>query len=139
MSLMFDEAKIEIDKIIVDLCKKWSIPKPKIGYNVRGKLMAGEARVHFNKEDVASKLEVRFNLKFLSGKNYRRFMDQTVPHEIAHILSYIRHGKKALGHGLYWEEAMDDLGISIEVEHEMNIAPYFLKPKTSKKEIPVWY
>lgn len=45
-------------------------------------------------------------------------MQDTLVHEFAHLLSYARHGKKGVGHGEPWRQAMKDLGARPEVYHD---------------------
>lgn len=41
----------------------------------------------------------------------------TLLHEYAHLLAYYRHGQKAANHGVYWKQAMEDLGQEPKVRH----------------------
>lgn len=41
----------------------------------------------------------------------------TLLHEYAHLLAYQRHGRKAANHGIYWQQAMADLGLPPIVRH----------------------
>ncbi len=34
----------------------------------------------------------------------------TLVHEYAHLLAYVRYGRKGVGHGPPWKQAMTDLG-----------------------------
>jgi SprT protein len=45
-------------------------------------------------------------------------MESTLRHEYAHLLAVDRHGRKAAGHGVFWREAMLELGCSPEVRHQ---------------------
>ncbi|HVT10818.1 MAG TPA: SprT-like domain-containing protein [Fimbriimonadaceae bacterium] len=42
---------------------------------------------------------------------------QTLLHEYAHLLAVDRHGRKAANHGVYWKQAMVDLGVEPKVRH----------------------
>jgi len=44
-------------------------------------------------------------------------MESTLRHEYAHLLAVARHGRKAAGHGRWWQEAMRDLGCEPKVRH----------------------
>lgn len=44
-------------------------------------------------------------------------MRDTLVHEYAHLLAYVRNGKSAIGHGCHWQRAMRDLGAEPKVRH----------------------
>ena len=46
----------------------------------------------------------------------------TLLHEYAHLLAYDRHGRKAANHGIYWKQAMLDLGLEPKVRHSYECA-----------------
>ncbi len=46
-----------------------------------------------------------------------RQVEETLVHEYAHLLAFSRHGRKSVGHGPLWQEAMADLGAKPEVRH----------------------
>lgn len=45
----------------------------------------------------------------------------TLVHEYAHLLAYHRHGKKGVGHGPPWKQAMVDLGAPPKVRHNYEV------------------
>ena len=44
-------------------------------------------------------------------------MIDTLKHEYAHLMAYAKHGRKGVGHGAPWEEAMVELGLEVRVQH----------------------
>jgi len=47
---------------------------------------------------------------------------QTLLHEYAHLLAVDRHGQNAANHGVYWKQAMIDLGLEPKVRHSYECA-----------------
>ncbi|MFZ4507968.1 MAG: SprT-like domain-containing protein [Fimbriimonas sp.] len=45
----------------------------------------------------------------------------TLIHEYAHLLSYVRHGRAGAGHGRGWQQAMRDLGAEPKVHHTYEV------------------
>lgn len=83
---------------------------PTVSYAVRG-LKAGVAYLQRN--------EVRFN-PILLQENGQDFVNQVVPHELAHILVYQRFGQVA-PHGREWKMVMETvLGVPAEIYHCFN-------------------
>lgn len=80
---------------------------PTINYEVRG-LKAGVAYLQRN--------EVRFN-PILLEENGQEFVNQVVPHELAHIIVYQQFGRVA-PHGKEWKMVMETvLGVPAETYH----------------------
>ncbi len=46
----------------------------------------------------------------------------TLLHEYAHLLAVERHGRKAANHGIFWKQAMLDLGLEPRVRHSYEVA-----------------
>ena len=53
--------------------------------------------------------------KDLMKTEYQELLDDVLRHEIAHYLSYIRHGEKGLGHGLEFRSICREFNWSMEV------------------------
>ncbi|WP_192867868.1 SprT family zinc-dependent metalloprotease [Thaumasiovibrio subtropicus] len=68
---------------------------PSIRFNQRGKI-AGSARLQ--------SWELRFNLTLLL-ENQPAFLDDVVPHEVAHLITYALYGK-VRPHGKEWQQIM---------------------------------
>ena len=45
----------------------------------------------------------------------------TLKHEYAHLMAYVRHGKKGAGHGVHWRSAMVELGLEPKVRHKYDV------------------
>lgn len=95
-----------------------SFHAPEVNYNVRG-LKAGVAYLTRN--------EIRFN-PILLQENGAEFVNQVVPHELAHILVYQHFGSVA-PHGKEWQMMMEEvLGVKAETYHcfdTTNVAKQF--------------
>lgn len=82
-------------------------PPPTINYNVRG-LKAGVAYLPQN--------EIRLN-PILLEENGQAFIQQVVPHELAHLLVYQQYGR-VQPHGKEWKKVMEQvLGVPAETYH----------------------
>lgn len=46
----------------------------------------------------------------------------TLVHEYAHLLAFVRHGARGVGHGAGWQRAMRDLGAEPRVRHTYEVA-----------------
>ena len=55
-------------------------------------------------------------------KNQDEFFNETIPHEVAHILQYVLYPKEKLSHGRRWKEIMIKLGLKPSVYHHMDIS-----------------
>jgi SprT protein len=47
----------------------------------------------------------------LLNENMEYIINQTVPHEVAHLVAYLIYGKQALGHGYEWRSVMSVFGL----------------------------
>lgn len=82
-------------------------PTPTVHYNVRG-LKAGVAYLQQN--------EIRLN-PILLAENGQAFIQQVVPHELAHLLVYQQYGR-VQPHGKEWKMMMEQvLGVPAEIYH----------------------
>lgn len=80
---------------------------PTVSYSVRGQ-KAGIAYLERN--------EIRFN-PVLLAENNQTFINQTVPHELAHILVYQQFGRVA-PHGKEWKMMMEEvLNVPAHIYH----------------------
>lgn len=74
---------------------KRQFPRPDISFKQTGK-SAGSARLQLN--------QLRFNMILLQ-ENQQHFIQQTVPHEVAHLLVYQLYGRTK-PHGKEWQNIM---------------------------------
>lgn len=95
-----------------------SFPRPCIYLNMRGRA-AGSARLQT--------WELRFN-PALYEANQQAFMDEVVPHEVAHLLVYALWGEgrgrnRVLPHGRQWQSVMREVfGLAPNTTHSFDLA-----------------
>lgn len=56
------------------------------------------------------RLEIRYNLE-IAALQPQAFLAETVPHEVAHLVVWLTHGRSAKPHGPEWRAVMQHLGI----------------------------
>jgi SprT protein len=86
----------------------FSIEKPKITFNLKGRV-AGKA--------VSKKWEIRLNPHFLENGYFEDMLNQTLPHEFAHLICS-KYFPEENGHGPYWKMVMRKLGLKPERCHD---------------------
>jgi SprT protein len=113
MRLTFSEAKCLVSKKLAELCVKaqtlYGVKiEPAVSYDQRG-LAAGQANYSEN--------SIRFNRELLE-KYAEDFIDQTVPHEFAHLVAYRVYGSRIKPHGNEWRSIMVALGATPSRTHK---------------------
>ncbi|WP_246837722.1 SprT-like domain-containing protein [Salinicola sp. MH3R3-1] len=90
------------------------LPRPAIWFDLRGR-SAGQA--HYQRGGL------RFNWTLLR-ENRQAFMDEIVPHEMAHwLVFHLEEGARARPHGREWQTVMRQLyGLKPTVTHRFDIA-----------------
>ncbi len=89
-----------------------TFPRPIINFNQRGKA-AGSARLQTN--------ELRFNAILLQ-ENQQHFITHTVPHEVAHLLTYQLYGRTK-PHGKEWQQIMNQIfELAAKTTHQYDTA-----------------
>ena len=73
--------------------------RPRVSFELRGQ-KAGVAYLQRN--------ELRFNAQ-LYRENHQHFLQQTVPHEVAHLLAQALYGDRIRPHGREWQGLMTGL------------------------------
>jgi len=107
--------KEKLDKVISECYTKLekalghSLPRPTISFNLRGKA-AGKAHLTENK--------IRLNRGLLMFYE-SEVLNQTLPHEIAHLAAW-QHFKHS-GHGREWAWCMGVLGKPPNVYHTLDV------------------
>lgn len=76
-----------------------SFPRPALLINLRG-LSAGVAELQKNR--------LRFNAVLLQ-ENERAFLNEVVPHEVAHLLAWQLYGRSIRPHGVEWQQIMQQV------------------------------
>ncbi|MDO6708051.1 SprT family zinc-dependent metalloprotease [Photobacterium sp. 1_MG-2023] len=85
---------------------------PVIRFNQRGKI-AGSARLQ--------SWEIRYN-PVLLAENPQAFLDEVVPHELAHLLTFACYGS-VKPHGPEWQRMMSEvMGVPPRTTHSFDIA-----------------
>jgi len=95
-----------------ELRLKRTFPRPIIKFNQRGKA-AGSARLQTN--------ELRFNAILLQ-ENQQHFITHTVPHEVAHLLTYQLYGRTK-PHGKEWQQIMNQIfALTAKTTHQYDVS-----------------
>ena len=89
-------------------------PAIDIAYDLRGK-SAGQVRFNPEKKPV-----VRYNLS-IALLQPQAFLSQTVPHEVAHVVTWVLHGHKVRPHGREWQSVMAYFGLAGQRCHSFEI------------------
>lgn len=88
-------------------------PEPKLVYQQRGTAAGTAWLEHY---------EIRLN-PLLLLENERAFIDEVVPHELAHLLVWKHFGRKAAPHGKEWKWMMESvLGVPARRTHPFALA-----------------
>ena len=79
-------------------------PMLEVRCDLRGKA-AGQVRHYAD-----GRLVIRYNLG-MARLQPRQFIAETVPHEVAHVITWLCHGRRARPHGEEWRAVMRHFGI----------------------------
>lgn len=93
---------------------QWPVgrPLPQLCFNQRGKA-AGTARL--------TQWSIRLNPVLLAA-HPQVFLDEVIPHELAHLLVFARHGRTR-PHGVQWQRLMQDtFQLTPRVTHDLDIS-----------------
>lgn len=90
-------------------------PEVQIRFDLRGRA-AGQARFGAGLPAV-----LRYNPVLLAA-NAEDFLATTVPHEVAHLLAYCRHGARIRPHGREWRALMELFGVAPERCHSYDLS-----------------
>lgn len=101
------------------------LPEPTLDFSLRGK-MAGQAgwRVKsLGRRKQAQDFRLRFNLEAYA-LHPADMLDDTVPHEIAHLVVVARFGPGRKPHGPEWQEVMREcFGLAPRRTHQLALTP----------------
>lgn len=82
-----------------------------IGFDLRG-VCGGKAH--------CGEWKIRYS-PVLAAQNMDDFLVNTVGHEVAHLVAYFLHGRKAVNHGPYWQDVMVKLGLEPSIYHDYDV------------------
>jgi SprT protein len=85
-----------------------------IRFDLRGKA-AGQVRIRGQ-----GRYLIRYNLELLK-RGGQDFLEQTVPHEVAHVLACHRFGRNIRPHGREWKAIMGQLGAEPTRCHDYDV------------------
>lgn len=88
-------------------------PLPRLRFDLRGR-SAGQARLQ--------DWTIRLNRSLLLAHG-QAFIEDTVPHELAHLVAYAMHGGRIRPHGPQWRALMDVLERPATVCHDYAVTP----------------
>jgi SprT protein len=92
------------------------LPAVEVRFDLRG-TSAGQARIMGRDRPAI----IRYNAYFLA--RYReRFLDRTVPHEVAHVVCYHLYGAAIRPHGPQWRQVMQAFGADASPRHDFQPA-----------------
>ncbi|RJS94463.1 SprT-like domain-containing protein [Salinisphaera sp. Q1T1-3] len=93
------------------------LPVPEVRFDLRGRA-AGQAV--FARR--SRRCHVRINADLLAS-HPREMLDETVPHEIAHVVVYRLYGTRAKPHGREWQSLMQAFGVDASPCHALPAEP----------------
>jgi SprT protein len=92
-----------------------AVSAPSIRFDLRGQA-AGQFRLGPGGEPM-----IRYNPALLA-RHEAEFLAQTVPHEVAHYLAYLRFGRGIRPHGPEWQQIMQALGADPRRCHDFDVS-----------------
>jgi SprT protein len=103
--LLQDRVRERTGKLLADAAAWLRIPLPRVSvrFDLRGR-SAGQARL-----GSPGPALIRYNPALLRA-NPDDFLASTVPHEVAHLIAFARHGIRIRPHGVEWETIMRHMG-----------------------------
>lgn len=69
---------------------------------------------------------IRYN-KLLLEQNGEAFLSQTLPHEVAHLVAYVLHGRSIRPHGKEWKAVMEFFGADAVRCHNFSLDNHSVK------------
>ncbi len=101
------------------------ISEPSVDFSLRGRA-AGQARATgnpWNKGRQPFDLTLRFNLQAYE-LDPEQFLAETVPHEVAHLINWLRFHGRAGAHGPEWAAIMTEcFGLPASRTHTLDLLP----------------
>lgn len=98
------------------------MPMPTCSFDLRGKT-AGKAWTARKGAGAAGQavLHVQLN-SVLFQENVQGFLQDTIPHEVAHLVTRRLYGRAVASHGPEWQHVMRTLGVSPERTHSYDVS-----------------
>lgn len=96
-----------------------------VRFDLRGRA-AGQARF-----TPAGGMEIRYNLA-IATLQPDQFLRETVPHEVAHVVTWLLHGQRVRPHGSEWQAIMRHLG----VDHPRRCHDFQMPPLRRQRKWP---
>ncbi|AGA89539.1 hypothetical protein Thimo_0700 [Thioflavicoccus mobilis 8321] len=90
-----------------------TMPTPEIRFDLRGQA-AGQARI------APTGTQIRYNRQLLHD-NPTEFLNQTIPHEVAHLVAYRVFGRRIRPHGREWQAVMAFFGAPAQRCHRFAV------------------
>lgn len=98
---------------------------PDVDFSLRGRA-AGQAQLRLDHRQAGGngpRLRLRFNLEAFA-LDPEEFLCHTIPHEIAHLITWRRFGKEVAPHGQEWREIMTScFGLPAHRTHTLALQP----------------
>lgn len=102
------------------LCPRLRLPQPVVRFDLKG-LAAGQA--HTQPRGLRRRRDViRLNPTLLA-RHPREMLEETVPHEVAHLVIGRRYGRRAAPHGPEWRSLMAAFGVPARACHTLRAEP----------------
>jgi len=93
------------------------LPVPEVAFDLRGR-SAGQAIFARRSREV----RIRINAKLLAS-HPKEMLEETVPHEVAHVVIFRLYGRKAKPHGDEWKALMRVFGVDPAPCHTLPAEP----------------
>ncbi|MDA3920828.1 MAG: SprT-like domain-containing protein [Salinisphaera sp.] len=93
------------------------LPVPEVAFDLRGRA-AGQAIFARRSRET----RIRINATLLAS-HPREMLDDTVPHEVAHVVVFRLYGRKAKPHGAEWKAVMRAFGVDPAPCHTLPAEP----------------
>lgn len=93
------------EALVLQAQKQWLFPNPKVVFNFRTRgSAAGKAKFHPDRS-----IEISFN-EAVFAADFDHHLQDTIAHEVAHLVCFLRYGAKVKPHGLEWKQVAVSLG-----------------------------
>lgn len=94
------------------------LPLPEVRFDLRGRA-AGQAVLSRRRNVVDV---IRLNADLLAS-HPRDMLDETVPHEVAHVAVHRLYGRRVRPHGPEWKALMQAFGVPADTCHKLPVTP----------------